>query len=159
MKRSILFYVLLLVLVVVLLAEDIPLLKVRAAIVPQRLARGQEGNVTLKFSIEEGMTISPQPYFRIELYPSEELVFPKDFFTASDLEMEIIEENGYDFLSLQESVSIPFMVRLEAKRGNHILRGRVKFFAFSREGGWCLKDKTEFSTTFYTSNRIYPRRK
>lgn len=159
MKRTFLLYALLLVLVAPLLAVEIPLLKVRASIVPQRLARGQEGNVTLRFSIEEGMTISPQPYFRIELYSSEELAFPKDFFTASDLEMEILEEEGHDFLKLQEPVSIPFTVRIEAKRGNHILRGRIKFFAFSRKEGWCLKDKTEFSATFYTSNRIYPRRK
>ena len=113
----------------------------------------------LRFSIEEGMTISPQPYFRIELNPSEELAFPKDFFTASDLEIEIKKEGGREYLDLQEPVPIPFMVKLEAKRGNHTLRGRIKFFAFSRQGGWCLKDKTEFSATFYTSNRIYSRRK
>lgn len=158
MTKRLFFIPLLLVsLVVFLLTDEIPLLKVRASVTPQRLARGQEGQVMLRLSIEEGMTISPQPYFRIELSPSDELAFPKDFFTGSDLEMQIVEENGHEYLDLKEPVPIPFTVRLEAKRGNHILRGEVKFFACSRKGGWCLKNKTRFSATFYTSNRIYSR--
>ncbi|NOR15065.1 MAG: hypothetical protein GQ544_05135 [Candidatus Aminicenantes bacterium] len=138
--------------------DDESLLQVRASIVPPRLARGQEGHIRLKFSAKAGITISPMPVFTIELGPSQELVFPKDFFTSSDLEMEILEEEGKEYLNLKEPVSIPFTVSLNAKRGSHRIEGWVKYFAFSFEEGWCLKEKAEFSASFYTSNRIYDKK-
>jgi hypothetical protein len=131
------------------------LLQVRARIVPQRLARGQEGHIELRFTARKGITISPMPTFTIELGASRELVFPKDFFTSSDLEMEILEEDGKEYLNLEEPVMIPFTVSLEARRGSHRIAGVVKYFACSLEEGWCLKDKTDFTASFYTSNRIH----
>ena len=74
------------------------LLKINASIAPKRLDKGQEGNIVLKFNLEDGVTVSPQPSFTIELNSSEELIFSKDFFTASDLEMGILKENGYEYL-------------------------------------------------------------
>ena len=138
--------------------DEKSLLQVRARILPQRLARGQEGYIELRFSAQEGITISPMPVFTIELGPSQELIFPKDFFTSSDLEMEILEEEGKEHLNLEESVSIPFTVRLEARRGSHRIEGSIKYFACSLEEGWCLKEKTEFSASFYTSNRIFQKK-
>lgn len=139
-------------------ADDQGLVQVRARIVPPRLARGQEGYIELKFTAREGITVSPMPSFTIELGPSRELVFPKDFFTASDLEMEILEEEGKEYLNLAEPVSIPFMVSMEARRGSHRIEGWVKYFACSLAEGWCLKDKTKFSASFYTSNRDYQKK-
>ena len=138
--------------------DEKSLLQVRARILPQRLARGQEGYIELRFSAQEGITISPMPVFTIELGSSQELIFPKDFFTSSDLEMEILEEEGKEHLNLEESVSIPFTVRLEARRGSHRIEGSIKYFACSLEEGWCLKEKAEFSASFYTSNRIFQKK-
>jgi hypothetical protein len=151
-----------LVLVVLLLAlspgwenaDENSLLQVRASVLPRRLARGQEGRIELRFSLREGITISPVPHFTIVLNPSDELAFPKDFFTNSDLEMEIIEEEGRQFLNVTETVNIPFTVKLEARRGSHRIQGRVKYFGCFLEEGWCLKDTTTFSASFYTSNRL-----
>ena len=68
------------------------------------------------------------PVFTIELGSSQELVFPKDFFTSSDLEMEILEKDGKEYLNLKEPVSIPFTVSLKpgvavigSKAGSNIL--------------------------------------
>jgi len=135
-------------------ADEFTLLTVKASVSPSRLSRGQEGKVALRFSIAKGIKINSQPAFTIELNPSNELTFPKDFFSSSDLEIEIFEENGKEFLNLGEPVAIPFTVKLEAKRGSHMLSGKIKFFASSIEEGWCLKDKIKFSASFYTSNRI-----
>ncbi len=134
-------------------ADENSLLQIRASVLPLRLARGEEGRIVLRFTVRKGIMISPVPNFIIELSPSDELAFPKDFFTDSDLEMEIAEEGGRQFLKVSDSVDIPFTVKSEARRGSHRIQGRVKYFGCSLEEGWCLKDTTMFSATFYTSNR------
>ncbi len=133
--------------------DENSLLRVRASVLPLRLDRGEEGRIELRFTIREGITISPVPNFIIELSPSDELAFPKDFFTNSDLDMEIVEEAGRQSLKLSNSVNIPFTVKKAARRGSHRIQGRVKYFGCSLEEGWCLKDTTTFSASFYTSNR------
>ena len=130
-------------------------LKVDASISPRWLSRGQEGKVVLKIKLAEGVAINPQPSFIIECNPSNELLFPKNFFTASDLEIEINEENGEECLNLEKSIEIPFTVSLDAQRGNHTFEGKIKYFAFSKQEPWCLKNTVKFRASFYTrSTRI-----
>jgi hypothetical protein len=158
-KGNIFFLLFLLSLPLSVSSDDTNLLKVRVSIIPGRLAKGQQGNVQLRFTVEEGVTISPHPSFTIELSPSKELIFPKYFFTASDLNIEILEEDGQEYLNLTETIKIPFTVSLEAKRGNHILKGKVKYFARLKEGKSGLKTSSKFSVSFYTSNRIVKKKK
>lgn len=128
---------------------------VDASISPRYLSRGQEGKLILKITLDKGITINPQPAFIIECEPSYELIFPKDFFTASDLEIEIIEEDGDEFLNLDIPIEIPFTVSLDAKRGNHTFDGKIKYLAFSKQEGWCFKSTAKFSSSFYTrSTRV-----
>ena len=124
--------------------------KVECSISPLRPARGEEGRVILKISVKQGFSISPQPSLIIEFGPGEELVFPKNFFTASDLNIEVLEENGEEYLNLKKPVAIPFTVSPKAKRGLHALEGKVKYFARSKKDGWCLKRSARFSATYYT---------
>ena len=126
-------------------------LKVEASAVPRRLARGEEGEVVLKLILREGVTISPYPDFIIEFQPCSELVFPKNFFTATDLEIEILDTGGEKSLDFKKPVKIPFTVSLEAKKGSYILEGRIKYFARSRKEGWCLKGTAKFFIPFATS--------
>ncbi|MBS3819074.1 hypothetical protein KGY73_06175 [bacterium] len=125
-------------------------LKIEASVKPWGLYRGQEGKVVLKLEIREGITINPQPSFIVELDETEELTFPKNFFTSSDLEMEIIEKNGEDYLNLDDPLEIPFTVKLDAPKGKHTLEGKIKYFACSREEKWCLKTTSPFKVSFYT---------
>jgi len=134
-------------------AEKYDLLQIDSNVSPKRLSRGQEGNIVLEFTVKEGIAISSQPSFIIEIEPSDTLAFSKDFFTASDLGVKVKEKDGKEYLDLSDPVMVPFTVKPEAERGNHVLRGKVKYFACSLEEGWCLKDKKEFSATFYTSKR------
>lgn len=154
MKRHFFLCLFIFIISLFLLAEEEDLLKIKASISPKRLSRGQEGKVVLKLTIEKGITISPQPSFTIEFVPSEELVFPKNFFAASDLEIEILEEDGEEYLNLKDPIEIPFTVSLEAKRGSHNLEGKIKYFACSGEGGWCLKITSKFSASFYTRRTV-----
>jgi hypothetical protein len=122
-------------------------LKIRGSIMPQRLLRSQEGKVVLRISVKKGITVSPQPSFIIEFSPCEGLIFPKNFFTASDLGIEILEEKGHQYLNLKKPIEIPFTVSNIAKKGRHTLRGKIKYFAYSLKGDWCLKVSSEFSAS------------
>jgi len=141
------------------LAKEDDSLKVRASIDPKRLSRRQEGEVTLRLKLKDGIAISPQPSFIIEFETSDEVVFPKNFFTASELEIETVEENGEEYLNLEEPIKIPFSINIKAKRGNHVLKGKVKYFAFCKVEGWCLKSTTNFSASFYTRSSVVKKKK
>ena len=135
-------------------AQEDELLKVESSINPRQLSRGQEGKIMLKLSIKKGIIISPQPDFIIEFTPQEDIVFPKNFFTASDLNLGVMEEGGESALDLSKPVEIPFTISLQAKRGSHILDGRIKYFARSREEDWCLKSNAKFSASFSTWSSV-----
>jgi hypothetical protein len=140
-----------------LFSEEDPL-KVESSINPLRLSRGEEGKVILKIRVSKGIAISPQPALTIEFSPGDELVFPKNFFTSSDLNIDVLEENGQEYLNLKKPVEIPFTVSPKAKRGIHILEGKVKYFARSTKEGWCLKRSSKFSATYYTRITIVKKR-
>lgn len=129
-------------------AEEDDLLKIEASISPKKLSRGQEGKIVLKLSLEEGLNIIPQPSFIIELNPCKELDFPENLFAISNLEIKILEENGEEYLDLKDPIEMPFTVRFEAKEGNHLLEGKIRYFACSIKEGWCLKNTSRFRAVF-----------
>lgn len=133
-------------------------LEILASIEPPRLSRGQEGKVVFKFKIDENVRIIPLPHFIIEFEPSDALVLPKNFFSSSDLGIKILEENDREFLDLSEKVEVPFTVKLEAKRGRYLLKGKVRFFALSQTEDWCLKTSEKFSVSFYTLSSVYKKK-
>ncbi|NIM89737.1 MAG: hypothetical protein GTO17_02185 [Candidatus Aminicenantes bacterium] len=141
------------------LAEEEKPLKIKSSLSPARLSKAQEGKVVLELAVEKGIAISSNPSFIIEFNPCEELIFPKNFFMASDLEIETIEENGHEYLNLKEPIKIPFTVSTKAKSGRHVLEGKIKYFARSTQEGWCLKVTSEFSASFYTRQTVLKKSK
>ena len=139
-------------------AQEEELIKIESLINPKRLSRGEEGRVILKIKVAEGIALSPLPSFIIEFTPNEELVFPKNFFTASDLGLEVIEQGEKEQLNLQKPIEIPFTVSLKAERGIHFLAGKIKYFALSLKEGWCLKKASPFSMTFSTRQTVVRKR-
>jgi hypothetical protein len=136
-------------------AQDDDLLKIACSVQPKRLARGEEGKVLLKLTIQEGVLISAQPSFIIEFFPVPEIGFPKNFFTASDLNLGVIDEPGLNHLDLSKPIEIPFTISPDAKSGGHILEGRIKYFARSPEAGWCYKTTSKFSVAFSTRAAVF----
>jgi len=135
---------------ITLISAQEDFLKIEASIVPRKLSRGEEGAVVLKLSLQEGIAVSPQPDFIIEFKPCAEILFPKNFYTATDLEIETSVRGDEESLNLEKAIRIPFTISPEAKKGSHILEGRVKYFARSREEGWCVKNTAKFFVTFST---------
>lgn len=149
MRKHIFLFILIVGISLFAFAEKEDLLRIEASVGPKRLSRGQKGKVVLKLTLEEGIFVSPEPSFIIEFSPCEELIITKSLTTESDLEIDILKENGEDHLDLREAIEIPFTVRLMAKRGRHLLEGKIKYFACSKEEGWCLKNTSKFSAVFY----------
>lgn len=145
------------VLAILLCAQE-DFLKIEASIAPRKLSRGEEGAVILKLSLQEGITISARPDFIIEFKPSAEIVFPKNFYTAIDLEVETVVQEEDEPLDLKKAIRIPFTVSLEAKKGSHILEGRVRYFARSRKEGWCVRNTAKFFVPFFTRSTAVRRR-
>jgi hypothetical protein len=123
-------------------------LKIEASIVPRKLSRGEEGAVILKLSLVEGIVVSPRPDFIIEFKPSAEIMFPKNFYTATDLEIGTVLREEEESLDLGKEIRIPFTISPQARRGSHILEGRVKYFARSRAEGWCVKNTAKFFVSY-----------
>jgi len=138
-----------------LCSEEEELVKIESSINPKRLARGQIGKAILKITLAEGIAISSQPAFVIEFSPNNEIVFPKNFFTASELKIEVLEDKKGEYLNLKNPIEIPFTISLNAKPGSHILEGKVKYFARSWNEGWCLKSTAKFSVSFFTRPSIF----
>jgi hypothetical protein len=134
----------------VLLPAQKDVLKIEVSIQPRRLSPGEEGNIVLKLSLEEGIIVSPHPEFIIEFEPIEAIVFPKNFFAASDLKIETLEKDEEEYLDFKQPVKIPFTVSTEAKKGSYILEGRIKYFARSSKEGWLVKNTAKFFAAFST---------
>lgn len=140
-------------------APEDDVLRVEASVVPKTLSRSQEGKIVLRFHLQGKLTISPQPFFIVELNPRDELVLSKNIFTADDLKIETVVGDGEESLNIKEPVEIPFIVRLEAASGAHRLEGKVKYFACSKEEGWCLKSASKFSASFSTRRSIFKKKR
>ncbi len=130
--------------------QEEDLLRIECAVAPKRLSRGEEGKAVIKLAVSEGVLISALPSFIIDFTPVPEISFPKNFFTASDLDIAVVETPEGTFLDLAKPIAIPFTVAPDAKPGGHILEGRIKYFARSPGEGWCYKTTSKFSAAFST---------
>ena len=126
------------------------LIKIETSVTPLRLARGEEGRIILKIAVRPGIAISPQPSFLVEFDAGPELIFPKNFFTAPDLGIPLVDAGGKERLDLSKPVEVSFTVGPKAPRGIHRLEGRVRYFGISAREGWCYKGTAKFSVTFST---------
>ncbi len=122
-------------------------LKIEGSVNPKSLSRGEEGKIILKLTVQEGLTVNPEPSFSIEFSPCEALEFSKEAFNDADLDIEILEEMGEEYLNLKDPVEIPFTVSPEASKGKHRVEGKIKYFVCSKEEGWCLKSSSKFSVS------------
>lgn len=138
-------------------AQEI-LLKVDVAVVPKILSRGESGQIVLRLTVPEGMIVLTEPEFVIEFKALPPINLPKNFFTATDLDLETMEHNGREALKLDKVIKIPFSVALDAPARTYILEGRVKYTLFSPKKGWCLKTVSRFYASFSTRSTVIKKR-
>ncbi|MGD8534830.1 MAG: hypothetical protein PVF66_03195 [Candidatus Aminicenantes bacterium] len=128
-------------------AQEEDVLKIEISVSPKNLSRSQEGKLIMKLILQEGMVINPQPSFTIQFSPMEGIIFNKNKFTDSDLNIEILEEMGEEYLNLKDPFEIPFTISPDAAKGNHHFEGRIDYFVCSKEEGWCLKSHLKFTVS------------
>lgn len=124
------------------------LLKVDVAIVPKILSRGESGQIILRLTVPEGVIVLTEPEFIIEFKALPPINLPKNFFTATDLDLETTDYSGRECLKLDKIIKIPFSVALDAPPRTYILEGKIKYTLFSPKRGWCLKTVSKFYGSF-----------
>lgn len=130
------------------------IIKVDVAIVPKILSRGETGQIVLRLTVPEGVLVLPEPEFVIEFKVLPPLNLPKNFFTATDLDLETEKTNGRECLKLDKIIKIPFSIALDAPPKTYILEGKVKYTLFSPKKGWCLRTASKFYGSFSTRATI-----
>ena len=144
-KAAHLFILMLTILLPAQTQEDY--LKIEAQITPRLIRQGEEGILKLKITPKDGIRISSHPEFIIKLKDNSNLVFPKIFFTASELNFHTKQESGTIILEMGKQIEIPFKVQENSLLGRHRITGEVVFTAVS-DDHWSLKTYQKFFTEF-----------
>lgn len=132
-------------------------LKIDAQITPKYIFQGEEGILKIKITPKEGIKISSHPEFIIKLHDNGNLVFPKIFFTASELNYQTKQEDNVILLDLEKEIEIPFKVNDNSLIGRHKISGEIIFTAIFKDN-WSLKTYQKFITNFF-SKKKYKRKK
>jgi hypothetical protein len=122
-------------------------LKITASVEPRSIKQGEEGAFKIKIIPKNGIKISSHPEFIIRLDKNNNFSFPKLFFTASELDFQIRQENDSVFLELDKEVNIPFKVNEDSLIGKHKISGEIIFTAVFKDN-WSLKTYQRFNADF-----------
>jgi hypothetical protein len=82
----------------------------------------------------------------IRFNPHANLIFAKNFFTASELDFLTFQEKDteYVYYTLDKEIAIPFRVSPTALFGRMRIEGEVAFSAIFLSNHWCLKTYEPF---------------
>jgi len=124
------------------------LLKLKTSVSPKMIRQGQEGELSIKITPNEGIRISSNPDIKIVLNKNENIQFSKVFFTGAELDYQTIQEDNFIFYKFdEEEKSIRFKVKDSAFTGKQRLNGEVIFTAIFKDG-WSVKTFKKFSVGF-----------
>lgn len=126
--------------------EPLPYLSVSAKTNKKYFFQGEEGQIKIRITPRSDINISVNPDMLIRFKPDANLVYVKNFFTASELDLLTIQEEGTDYVyyNLDKEIVIPFKVSENALIGKMIIEGEVAFWAIFASNHWCLKTYQPF---------------
>jgi len=133
-------------------------LNITADVIPKRIKQGEEGVLTLKITPVNGIRISSHPKFMIKLNPSDNLIFSKLFFTASELNFETTAEDNTVYLNLEKKNEITFKVNDSALIGKINISGEVIFTAVFKDN-WSVKTHQPFNVGFFSTRNPKTKKK
>lgn len=133
-------------------------LNISANVYPSSIKQGDEGVIIIKITPKNGIKISSFPNFMIKLNPSDNLIFSKQFFTASELNVETEADDNTVFLKLEKKNEIGFKVSDSALIGKINISGDIIFTAVF-EDNWSLKTRQPFNVGFYSVKNDKPKKK
>jgi hypothetical protein len=113
--------------------------KLSAVAKPNYLKRGESGKVVIFIDLQKRNYIKPAPPLIIKCFPGEGIVFPKEIFKSSELNIPILQRKDISYLDLREGIEIPFSVEQKARAGKRELTFEIKFLICSETKGICSK--------------------
>ena len=124
----------------------VPYLQVEAKTNKKAYYQGEEGQIKLRITPRSDINISVYPEMLIRFRSNANLVFAKNFFTASELDFLTFQEKDteYVYYNLDKEIVIPFKVSPNALLGRMRIEGEVAFSAIFLSNHWCLKTYETF---------------
>lgn len=124
----------------------LPYLTVSARTNKRYYFQGEEGQIRIRITPRPDINISVNPDMLIRFKTDANLVYAKNFFTASELDLLTIQEEGTDYVyyNLDKEIVIPFKVSEDALIGRLVIGGEVAFWAIFASNHWCLKTYQPF---------------
>ncbi len=123
-------------------------LKIDTTISPHSIRQGEEGVLKLKITPRRDIKISSYVGFMIKLDDNENLSFPKEFFTANELDLQSRQVDDVVYLALDEKeIPIPFKVNKSSLMGKQKISGEIVFTAVFKDN-WSMKTYQKFYVDF-----------
>lgn len=133
-------------------------LKIVTNVTPERVQQGEEGILKIKITPKDHIRISSHPEFIIKLDQTNTLIFPKIFFTSSELDFQTKQEQETVYLELNKEVEIPFKLSETSLIGKHTINGEIIFTAVFKDN-WSLKTYQKFTAGFRASRNTKIKKK
>ena len=134
-------------------APPLPYLSITAKTNKKYYQQGEEGKIRLRITPRPDINISVYPDMLIRFKANANLVFAKNFFTASELDFLTVQEKDSDYVyyNLDKEIVLPFKVSESALLGRMLIEGEVAFSAIFVANHWCLKTYEPFSIEIVSS--------
>ncbi|MBN2346303.1 MAG: hypothetical protein JXO51_07910 [Candidatus Aminicenantes bacterium] len=128
-------------------------LKIECEVSPRHILQGNEGLLKIRIAARNGVRISANPEFLIQLEENENVSFAKIFFAGSELNLPTTQEKEGVFLDPQKEIEVPFSLNDSALIGNLTISGEI-IFTLLLQDNWSVKTSQKFSANFI-SRRNY----
>jgi len=133
-------------------------LDVFAQVSPSVIRQGQEGVLKIKIIPRASLRISANPELMIRFDNNSNLVYPKQFFTGSELNFKTVQEQDGIYLDFDREIEITFKVSEAALLGRQVISGEIVYTALFQDN-WSIKTYQRFSTNFTSlRNTSLPRK-
>ncbi len=129
--------------------------KLSAVAKPNYLKRGEAGKIIISIELSKTSYVKPAPSLIIKCIPVEGIIFPKEIFKSSEMNLPILQKKEISYINLKEGIEIPFTVNEKAKAGKRGLSFELKFLVCSEYRDICAKAvETVNVEIFVTRGRI-----
>jgi hypothetical protein len=136
-------------------------LKIDTSVTPTSISQGEEGVLKIKITPRSDIkipSISSHLGFMIKFEDNANLSFPKVFFTASELDLQMKQENDSVYLEFEKEIPITFKVAEDSLLGKHKISGEVIFTAVFKDN-WSVKTYQKFNADFYSKRNRKTRKR
>lgn len=120
---------------------------------PYYLKRGESGKVIISVELMKRTYIKPAPPLIIRCIPVDGVIFPKEIFKSSEMNLPIHQKKDLSYIDLKEGIEIPFSIEKKAKAGKRELAFEVKFLICSESENICTKAMETVNVEIYVTRR------